>query len=299
MAFMCKESINVKLTYKGPTVDAGTISIDDLISALAGFSSAYNKLASYEDHRKLNYSSHNIQVVALSQGSFESCLQVIVEYATPIAALVAAIVPPQMGYEIITKLIEVININLHVKNGPTKIDISGNYNVFIMNEAGANLNVSRPAYNYFKDHIIDADILKIVDPLQEGSINEVSLTATSSKGKEISKTISYLEKPYIKKQILDIPERWVYQEIEIVGKMNSLIKSRRKGTFIRKNGSHVPYSFSDSCAVEVIESFAFDGLVIAKGIGKINSSYMLESIEIKEVVEYSPLLFNDTAKGKK
>jgi hypothetical protein len=61
-----QKQVEITLKYNGMDVDDGTMPIDDVISALRGFSNAYGKIASSNDPN----GQHRIRVSAINRSSF-------------------------------------------------------------------------------------------------------------------------------------------------------------------------------------------------------------------------------------
>src|SRR5687767_11136407 len=56
-----KEQLEIHLRYEGPDVNDGTMSVEDIVPVLQGFSSAYGKLASTADPQ----STHRLRIAAV------------------------------------------------------------------------------------------------------------------------------------------------------------------------------------------------------------------------------------------
>ena len=69
---MAREQIEIHLRYEGPDVDDGTMSVEDIVPVLQGFSSAYRKLVIRDDPE----SKHRLRLAAVRQGSADIILDV-------------------------------------------------------------------------------------------------------------------------------------------------------------------------------------------------------------------------------
>ena len=69
---MPKEQVDIHLRYEGPDVDDGTMSIQDIVPVLQGFSGAYTKLAKTDDPN----STHRVKISAVRSGSADIILEV-------------------------------------------------------------------------------------------------------------------------------------------------------------------------------------------------------------------------------
>ena len=70
---MPAEQLEIVLTYEGSDVDDGSMSVQDIVPVLQGFSGAYGKLATASDPT----STHRIRIVAVRPGSARIILEAI------------------------------------------------------------------------------------------------------------------------------------------------------------------------------------------------------------------------------
>ena len=113
---MSKEQIEISLRYEGPDVDDGTMSLDDIVPVLQGFSGAYGKIAGRYDPA----STHTLKITALNPGSVEMILEVLRTLSENTEQIHFATKGVSNAYRFVKKITQVIAIKRHNKGHPYK-----------------------------------------------------------------------------------------------------------------------------------------------------------------------------------
>src|SRR4051812_43945911 len=123
----------IELVYDGPEVKDGTMSIDDMVSALIGFGRAYGKTAEYSNVQ----AHHSLRVTGLEQGSADIMLRVVEwsgENSDHLIAASKAVAATSTA--ILGTIAGVIKLKRFLQNKQaSKLNITNN-GVLIINEAG-------------------------------------------------------------------------------------------------------------------------------------------------------------------
>ena len=243
--------LEITLKYDGRDVDDGTMQIDDVISALRGFSNAYGRIASASDPN----GQHQIRVSAINRSSFAVTILAwasehvgtIVTTATPVAAL------------IVTTIIKLIELKKATKGQPpAAIKIDGNNNMVMVTTAGDNTQivVPRDVYDLYKSKALDGELGKIVAPLTEGKIEAVSLAAKTDDLMLEPVVITSSEKAFFHAEEVTTTTS---KPVSLDGHMISLNKESNRGTFKMQNGNKVRYHLIGDNPAKMYTDFAYKG----------------------------------------
>ena len=152
------EKIEIELQYTGTDVEDGTMSLEDMIPALQGFSSAYGKIATLQNPE----AQHKLRVTGVKKGSFHILLeawnlanqnadqlQVIANIAT--VGSIATI----GAYKVVDSIIGVIKTIKHTKKQSYTERINAdNQSVVITNCENVTLEVPLEVFRIYKENII-------------------------------------------------------------------------------------------------------------------------------------------------
>lgn len=255
-----QEPIRISLRYDGPDVISGEMNIDEVISALQGFSSAYAKVAS--EVAPNGY--QELKVTAIQPGSFDILIVAavyIMQTGDALEHIETVVNAAKFTFEIIT---QIIGLKKHVKSNPYTTQINGqSHNITVINADKVELTLSLPAFEMYKDKTLDDDIEKITAPLCEGRIEVAKLQEIGNDSSEVVVTSD--EREFFRSR-----ETTSVEEREISGTLVSLNKKTNRGTFEFGNGKTARYfyigvdkdsfhsDFSRKGPVSVIADVAFD-----------------------------------------
>lgn len=265
--------VEITLKYDGRGVDDGTMPIEDVISALRGFSNTYGKIASATDPNR----QHEIRVAAINKSSFAVTIlawalehQALVMMTTPIAALIV---------QTILKLIELKKANKG--QPPANVAINGNNNtVTITTSENTQIIVPREVYELYQSGSVDNELAKLTSPLKEGRIDAVSLSAKDATMALDPVVITSSEKSFFQGEETVTATS---KPIDVAGQFVSLNKESNRGMFRMQNGNKVRYHFNGENPAEMHADFAHKGPVRVECIATFDSSLELKSIEISKV----------------
>lgn len=277
--------VEITLKYDGKDVDDGTMPIEDVISALRGFSNAYGKLASSHDPQ----GQHQIRVSAIRKSSFAVS---IIAWAAEHKEIIAASVPVAAG--IVKLILKLIELKKRTKGqAPASVTIGGDNNIVIM-PAGDNTQfvVSKDVYELYQSRGLDADLSKITAPLRQGKVDAVSLSARRGETEPIEEpvVITSSEKTYFQPE--DGSATTTSAPTEISGQLISLNKESNRGIFRMENGRTVRYHLSEENAVSMYTDFAYRGPVRVQCVATFDDNLDLKGIEINEITRLQPPLFD-------
>lgn len=275
--------VEIVLKYDGFEVDDGTMPIEDVISALRGFSNAYGRVASSEDPSH----QHQIRVAAINRSSFAVS---IIAWATEYKALLVGGVPIASAIVgIILKLIELKKATQG--QPPASITIDGNNNTVIVTTAGDNTKIVIPrnVYEIYKSKELDGELSKIVSPLREGKVDAVSISARDNVSPISPVVITSSEKDFFRAG--ETKETTTSKSVEIDGSFVSLNKDTDRGRFRMPNGATVPYHFTGEDTANMHGDFAHPGPVRIQCIATFDGNLELKGLEISKVTRLQVELF--------
>ena len=278
------EKLTLHLRYYGPDVDDGSMSVEDIVPVLQGFSSAYGKLASVDDPT----ANHNIRVASVRPGSADLVLEVwrlLNDNAAPLAALGTV---SGAGYWIVKKIVGVISAKRHVKKQPFREQISATNSIVIVNSDNATLEVPHDVFTLFKEGTIDPDLNKLTRPLRAGRIEMAELRATAADGSEVSERITVEERPYFTAEeatVTSTKEAW------FVARLNSLTKSTNSGYLYLLNGRRVFYSYVGDEPATLYRLFSHDGPVRVMCVAHMDENLEINLLEIHRIEKTQGELF--------
>lgn len=269
------EETKITLKYDGPSVRDGTLPLDDVVNALQGFSGAYNKISRLRGDEV----EHELRVSAVQTGSFELVILAwIVLGQTP-----GAIQGLEAAYDavrwVIERIFSMIEVKKHAKSKPLELSIKGDNNtVAVINAEGAKLSIPIELMEVVRTKLLDADLNKIVSPLEADRVNSAEIIA-ETKGKTlIREAVNSSEREYFRPT--DVVTT---KESEITGKFVSLNKQNNRGTFELGNGKHVPYRYSGPDPDKFHMQFGRKGPIRVEGVATFDENLEPTHIEVKDV----------------
>ncbi len=246
------ESIRISLRYHGPSVDDGEMDVDDVIKSLQGFSGAYIKVSSEiaPDARQ------ELKVTAIKDESFDLIVFAglyLVSTGDLFEKIDSTINVAKFAFSLIA---DVMGLKKHTKQLPYTSHIEGDRNnVTIINAENISVTVPLPAFEMFRDKLLDNDLAKITGPLAQGRITEAELREEEEGG--IRVTVNNDERQYF------TPEREVttIKEQEVTGTLVSLNKKTNRGTFEFGNRHTPRYLFVGEDKDRFHADFSYKGPV--------------------------------------
>jgi hypothetical protein len=242
----------VKLRYRGPDVDDGTMAVSDLTEALQGFSGACTKIGAF-----LNFPDVALRVTAPQRGSFELAV-IAATLAQHQAQLQSVEQVWNWAKRIFNIIKDVMNLKKQAKGQPYRIEVGGSNNVVnIITAENVLVPISRETLEIHEKKIIERDVERIVEPLRPNRIDSAELALDD----EVEVTVTAEERKYFRPEVLVFTEK----PDEVVGIILSLSKQTNRGTFEMQNGDHVPYQYVGDDKYRFYADFSYRGAVRVRG----------------------------------
>jgi hypothetical protein len=277
------DQTKIVLRYTGSDVDDGSIGVDDLLSALNGFSSAFYRLA----EREAPDSKQRIKVNGISKSSANihlSIFDLAAAHPKLAAAATGAVVyvGKKIADAVIEKIAGVAKAKKHVQNGgyTTEVSVNGNSNqIVIINGVNARLPVDRDVFELLEQGTIDADLDKMSAPLREDAVESFEIKHEGLTVPDLHLDSS--DRPYFARARR---EATTTAELKMTGTMNTISKTNNSGVFIADNGRRIRYRFtSEERLTELYHQFAHLGPVTITCIAKLDENLDVISIDISDV----------------
>jgi|SRR5208337_4452623 len=287
------ESISIELTYRGSEVDDGTMPVEDMLNALAGFSGAILKLARFE---KLPDPQHRIRVAGLQKGSAKILFEVL-DWVTknPIAAGVIATTTTGVAagaYKVIKDLFGIINGKKALKGEPITNNVTYIDNRVIVN--GLPLTTSQ--FEVLRSGELDEDLERLAAPLTRGR----GVESFQLKVGEESVQLSANELPYFVRQLesrevrprpgrifLDTTEE---ENAWLEGTFKSHSKRTNRGQFETMTGQRIRYHYVGKDMGSFVRWYASGGTVKVFGTVEYDERHEPISMKIREIQPSNPPL---------
>lgn len=271
-----QKGIEVALRYRGPDVEAGTMPIEDVVSALQGFAGAYGKIASQWDPK----TEHQLRVVALKTESFELSIVAWVLMGDPLTRLELLDGIFKTSRWIVQTIIKLIEVKKASKGKPLSVKVDGNNNMVVLVSAeGSQIAMTPDQFKICASKMVDSDLDKIADPLKPNHIDQVELTITD--GNERTTTeIASADREYFR------PEETIVttsREAEIDGHLVSLNKETNRGTFRLADGRSVKYHYTGGNDSRFHADFGYHGPVRVCCVANLDQSLNVKQLDIKSV----------------
>lgn len=288
---MPKEEVQLHLEYRGKDVDDGTMSIEDLVPVMQGFSSAYGKIAAEVDPR----ARHRLRIVAVKRGSFDLVLDVWrilgenVDAITSASILVGGGTAGVVGaVKVVKWIIGVIQAKRHVGRRPYRERIVGDNAIVITNADGLMIEVPLEVFELFKKASIDTDLAKIVRPLQKDKIDSAEIRAELPSGEVVKETITAEEKAVFDTSELVVTET---KDASLIAHLNSLTKTTNSGYLYLVDGSRVFYQYVGDDIQRLHDVFSYDGPVRIQAVAHLDDSLKAVRVEISHIEKAQMDLF--------
>jgi hypothetical protein len=295
---MAEETL-ITLRYIGPDVDDGSIGVDDLLSALNGFSSAFYKVSERIDLdqpqrlkvRGISRSSANILISVLQFAKVHETA--VVGGATTLAASAFAGTneavkgtAKRLADKVLNRIVGTAKAKKHTQDGTYTVgNVEGDNNrVLIINNLNVALPVDKGVFDLFKEGTIDSDLDKMTAPLQEDAINAFEIKHDEQEYPDLRLEAS--DRPYFAKPRQT--RTTTTQETELIGTLNSLSKTSHSGVFIMDSGKRIRYRLAGEDMGLHYSRFAHLGQVRVRCIAKLNNDLDVVSIEISDIQPYDP-----------
>jgi len=290
---MPKEAIELSLVYSGPDVDDGTMSLQDILPVLQGFSSAYGKLAATEDPS----TTHKLRIAGVRPGSAEVALEVwrmLGENADQIQSLgvigAGAAVATGAAFGIVKKIVGVIQAKKHVKNAPYSERISANNSVIISNSQNVTIEVSLDVYELLKSGLLDKDLVRITSPLREGHIDSAEIAARAPDGAVLREKITVDELPFFQTTSVAVTTT---SPTWYTAKLNSLVKSTDGGWLWLNDGTRAYYRYVGPDPASLHALFGtYDGPVLIHAVAHLDENLKIVSMDVQAVERGQGELFS-------
>jgi hypothetical protein len=279
MAAMPKpsETVPFVLRYEGPDVDDGSMSIEDIVPVLQGFASAYGKIASEQGVGV----QHRIRITGVEKGSANILLEVWEALGNMSDPLTSASILVGAASVVVTSIIGVIKVKKHLKNRPYTTRVTGHDTVSVINSSNVSLEMPINIYNIFKAETIDADIAKIVRPLERGRIDAAEIIAMAETMAPIRERIDASERQYLEANELVVAST---KEAWITGQLNSLTKSTEAGHIYLTDGTRVPYRWVGGPSGRLHHIFGtYAGVVRVYGVVYLDENLKPTRIDISDI----------------
>ncbi len=281
------EKVEIEIEYDGKDVEDGTMSLEDMIPALQGLSSAYGKIAILQNPE----ARHNLRVTGVGKGTFHILIEawnlaVQNKDGIMLAAAMTGIAEP--SFKVVKAIIGVATTTKHVQNKPYTEKINGvQQSITITNCENVTLEVPLEIYQIYKDGMIKQDLNKITGSLAEGKIDSTTLKAKSEK-ESIEEKITLSEKKFF--EVEEIVTT-VTKEMWLTGVLNSLAKSTNRGSFYLNDGTRVSYHLGGDNPEKLYQFFIYKGIVRVKCTASLDENLKPIQIEILEINQVEqPLL---------
>jgi hypothetical protein len=272
------ESLEISLRYSGPSVDDGTMPVNDVVDALQGFSGAYSKVANFMNPEL----SPQLRVSAVKTGSFELqilgwILSTATEHEQHFKTIEATLYYAKHIMKILTEL---ISAKKHVQGKPYTISVKGDGNTInIINAENVTIPVTVDTVNILKSRLVDGDLNKIAAPLRKDTIQKAQLIAREGQKQLEEASITSEEREFFRPE----PVEETAAETEMEGRLVSLNKETNKGTFKLSKTDSVPYHFIGKEKESFHADFSYKGPVRATCVAHYDENKELLSIDIKSV----------------
>jgi hypothetical protein len=271
------------------------MSIEDIVPVLQGFSSAYGKIAN-----ELGIAGqHRIRITGVRQGSASILLEVWQMLASSADALTSVSVLGGGAVTIVGGIIGVIRLKRHVKRRPFRERI-GHANNTVEITSSENVTISMPitVFNIYKSKLIDQDISKIVQPLEQGRIDAAEIVVEDA---------SYLDE--MTRERIEAAERDLFVDESvpvtssdpawIVCRLNSLTKSTDSGYLHLSDGSRVFYKFVRQVPSELRHIFGtYDGPVRVFASAQLDENLKVIELNVLEIERVQGELFGHEEVGE-
>lgn len=265
------EETRITLKYSGPSVEDGTLPLQDVVDALQGFSGAYSKIA----RLRSDGVEHELRVSAIKQNSFDVHIVAWLALANQAETIESLKIAYHATRWVIERIFKMMEVKKHAANQPISVAIEGaNNTVVAINASGAKLVITPELLDLIRDKTLDADLNKIVSPLEPHKVESAELTAETEGQPVLKEKVNTEEREFFRPISVETTK-----DSEIVGKFVSLNKENNRGTFELSNGKHVPYRYSGPDPDSFHMTFARKGPIRVEG--KVSFDENLEPTQVE------------------
>lgn len=290
-----KEKIEIELEYTGTDVDDGTMSLEDMIPALQGFSSAYGKIATLQNPE----AQHRLRITGVKKGSFKILLDawnLMAQHQDQlqIGANIAQVSATMAGgsivaYKVIDWIIGVIKTTKHTKKQPYTEKINAdNQSIVITNCENVTLEIPMEVFRIYKEGLLAQDLNKITKPLNDSRIDSTTLKVKSGT-QEIQEKISIEEKGFFEVEEIIITST---KEMWLTGVLNSLTKTTNRGFFYLSDGTRISYHLANDKPEDMYKFFVHKGPVKVRCIASLDENLKPAQIDIFEIMPLQVGMFD-------
>lgn len=291
MKKVMKDYLEIKLKYSGKEVDDGSMSLDDFLPVMQGFSSAYSKIA-YSQNITLE---HTLRIVAIEKGSVDFILQAWQKLGEVSGQIQAVPILANGVKNTVSTILKLIGVTKHIKKQPFQTKISHNQNcIIVTNNENVDLEIPIGIFNLFKEGTVASDLAKMVRPLEKGRIDKAEIIAKGDNYEE-KEIIIYQHKDYFdvgSTSITTTKETW------LMGKFNSLTKSTNRGYFFLTDGTRVTYELKAEDPETMYPFFIYKGIVQVRCIVHLDENLKPNLIDIFDIKRVQEPLFKQNDKKK-
>jgi len=279
------EPVKLTMRYCGKDVEDGTMSLEDIVPALQGLLSAYEKVQKQKGIKN----KHVLRITQVRKGSFELWITAY-EIASEIGTLENVGGGAGAIIVIVISIMRVIELFKHTKKESYQVKIKGDNNtVIVINKEQNEYETTPDVLEMFSSGIIKNELEKIVQPLEEGKIDSAKIIAEESDGNIHEEIVTYKDKPFFQIEGVEVTET---KEAWLSGIMLSLSKSTNNGKFILGDGDKVLYHLSMMNPEEHYHYFTHKGAVKVKCIVHLDESLKPIKIDVYEIQKIQADLFN-------
>lgn len=287
-----KEQIEIHLRYGGPDVEDGSMSVEDIVPVLQGFSSAYGKLASIDSPE----STHRIRIVGVKPGSADIILEVWKFLGDNVEALKSTAIVAGGALFVVRKIMGVIKAKRHVKKKPFTERINANNSIVITNADNVSIEVPLEIFKLFKGGHIDSDLNRMMRPLEKDRIDSAEFSARAPDGTILKERVTAEERPYF-----DTEETVTAttRETRLIVKLNSLTKSTNNGWAYLSDGTRVFYSYVGNNPSKLYNLFSYQGPVEVSCDAHFDENLKVIKLEVRDLERTTNDLFSTNHDSEK
>ena len=267
---MPDSTVRLSLKYNGKDVDDGSMPLAEVVSALQGFAGAYGKVA----NTIAPESTHELRVTAVKQSSFElhilawltsqqgtTALHAL-EDVGKAAATVFGIIK---GYIEVKKFLKGDGYDISVGDGNTRL---------VVRRVGESKEVPREVIDLLRSRTLEADLKKVVAPLEEGHVDQAEITATDEHSTQ-EVTVRSDEKGFFEPSVSETRE-----SVDLIGTLVSNNKETLRGTFEQSDGTRFPYHYTGPSPEQFQSTYAYRGAVRVAGVLTVRADGVPKGIEV-------------------
>ncbi len=284
------EQLRITLKYDGPDVQDGSMSLDDVVPVLQGFSSAYGKIAA----EKGFLGQHRLRLVGIQRSSADLLLEawrVVSGNAEAMAAL-GSVTSAAAAVSLL--ILEVIKLKKHVQKQPHSIALDGpTGSVVVTNSQDITVAVTVAGYECFKQGLIDNDLEKITKPLETGRINSSAIIVDVQPEPE-SELITAQERPLFEVAGVTTTQTG---KTWLTGLINTMTKTTKGGFVYLNDGTRVSFHLVGEHPERFYSLFGHNGLVKMLCVANMDENLRPTSLDVYDIQRLQPDLFPEPESG--